>query len=53
MFYDEAVKNQIKATRDRIEAEKNDKRTYAREKLFPTPLKTDLLAQTEMAVKDF
>ena len=34
MFYDEAVKNQIKATRDRIEAEKNDKRTYAREKLI-------------------
>ena len=34
MFYDEAVKNQVKATKDRIDAEKNDKRTYAREKLI-------------------
>lgn len=34
MFYSEAVKNQVKATKDRIDAEKNDKRTYAREKLI-------------------
>ena len=34
MFYDEAVKNQVKATKDRIDAEKNAIRTYAREKLI-------------------
>lgn len=34
IFYSEAVKNQVKATKDRIDAEKNDKRTYAREKLI-------------------
>ena len=33
MFYSEAVKNQVKATKDRIDAEKNDKETYAREKI--------------------
>ena len=34
MFYDKAVLNQRKIVKDRIKAKKNDKRTYAREKLL-------------------